>query len=188
MLYEVITQQIGGNFVYGKLNALGTLRLGVGMQHELFQKRDRGGISIRYYYHGGASIGVQKPVYYLIDTVGDATNYVRTRWIEEEDKQIKLHQVDRKLPFYEGLGESRVVPGVYTKVGFSFEFSKNDAVFNALETGLILDVFYRKVPIMANELNHWLYPAFYVSYRFGRVVDTQFKTRLNKVDRVLMEQ
>ena len=52
------------NIVYGKLNATYTLKGGLGYQKEMFQKRDQGGISIRYFINFGPSFAIMKPIYY----------------------------------------------------------------------------------------------------------------------------
>ena len=53
-------------FVYGKLNTFINIRTALGKQHEMFRKIDRGGIAIRYFYTGGLSIGLLKPIYYIV--------------------------------------------------------------------------------------------------------------------------
>jgi hypothetical protein len=169
------SQQFGSSFVYGKLNTLFTLRGGIGLQKELFSKEDKGGISIRYFYTFGPSIGLQKPVYYEItDSIVKFENHL-------------LDQIIRRAPFYVGLSELSIVPGIYGKFGITFEFGKTDAVFNAIETGVVIDAFIRKVPILANNLNHWIYPGFFLSYRFGRVIDAQLKQPPTKIDTILAE-
>jgi hypothetical protein len=182
------SSQLGGSFVYGKLNAFGTLRGGIGLQKELFRKQDKGGISIRYFYLFGPSIGFVKPVYYDIYTIvtdpdGNQTEVTSRMRFEPHI----LNNIERKAPFYVGLDETSIVPGAYGKFGFTFEFSKKDMAFNAIETGVLLDAFIKKIPIMANEHNTWYFPAFFISYRFGRVIDSQFKTRSNKVDELLTD-
>jgi hypothetical protein len=175
------SQQFGSSFVYGKLNTLFTLRGGIGLQKELFSKEDKGGISIRYFYTFGPSIGLQKPVYYEIIV----TNTNTTKIVKFESHL--LDQIQRRAPFYVGLKELSIVPGVYGKFGFTFEFGKSDAVFRAIETGVVIDAFIRKVPILANNLNHWCFPSFFLSYRFGRVIDAQLKKPPTKIDTILAE-
>ena len=43
-------------FVFGKLNSTFALKATVGKQYELYRKMDKGGVSIRWYYLGGASL------------------------------------------------------------------------------------------------------------------------------------
>ena len=182
------SQQIGGSFVYGKLNAFATLRAGIGLQRELFRKEDKGGISIRYFYLFGPSLGFIKPVYYdiyTIETDPDGNQQEVTRRMKFEPHV--LNNIERKAPFYVGFDELSVVPGIYGKFGFTFEFSKRDMAFTALEAGVILDAFIKKIPIMANDNNTWFFPAFFVGYRFGKVIDSQFNTSLNRLDEALTD-
>lgn len=172
------TQGLGNSFVFGKLNAFYTLRGGIGFQKELFQKQDKGGISIRYFYHIGPVIGFLKPIYYEVAT--DTSGNIVTMKFESH-----LTNIQRKAPFYEGLKELSLIPGAYGKLGFTFEFSKNDEVFSAIETGMALDAFIKVIPIMANNENHWLFFSFFLSYRFGKVIDSQFKNKSTKLDKVL---
>ena len=182
------SNQFGGSFVYGKLNAFGTLRAGIGIQKELFRKHDKGGISIRYFYTFGPSIGFIKPVYYEISRIEADPNGVQVEVtsVEQFERHV-LNNIERKAPFYVGLTETKVAPGLYGKFGFTFEFSRKDMAFNALETGIVFDAFIRKIPIMANDYNTWYFPAFFISYRFGKVIDSQFKSGPNRVDELLTE-
>ena len=93
--------------------------------------------------------------------------------------------IESKAPFYVGLDETTIVPGAYGKIGITFEFGKSDVNFNAIETGLILNAYIKKVPIMANDQNHWLFPGIFLSYRFGKVINAQFKDQSNKIDNML---
>jgi hypothetical protein len=172
------SQQLGNSFVYGKLNSFWTLRIGLGMQKEIFQKQDKGGISIRYFYHFGPVIGFLKPIYYELEP--DSSGHSPVVKFEAH-----LTTIERKAPFYTGLNELSVVPGVYTKLGFTFEFSKNDAVFSAIETGIGIDAFARVIPIMANDQNHWLFLSFFLTYRFGKVIDVRLNHGVTKLDEML---
>ncbi len=180
------TQQIGNSFVYGKLNAFATLHGGIGLQKEIFRKVDKGGISIRYFYTFGPSIGILKPVYYDVSVYERNSQGIDV--LVQKRMKFESHVYpERKAPFYVGFDEISFVPGAYGKIGATFEFSKSDAIFNAIETGITLDAFIKKIPIMANEHNHWIFPAFYLSYRFGRVINAQFKDNKNKIDEILTE-
>lgn len=174
----ISTQQLGNGFVFGKLNSFWALRGGIGFQKELFQKQDKGGISIRYFYHVGPVIGFLKPIYYELDA--DSTGHSAIVKFEPH-----LSNIQRKAPFYDGLSELSVVPGAYGKFGFTFEFGKKDEVFRAIEAGIAIDAYIKVIPIMANNENHWLFFSFYISYRFGKVIDVQFNNKVTKLDEIL---
>ncbi|MCD6347351.1 MAG: hypothetical protein J7L96_08030, partial [Bacteroidales bacterium] len=55
----------GRSYVFGKMNEAMVIRAGAGFQKEIYSKYDKGGIAIRYFYSGGLSLALLKPVYYL---------------------------------------------------------------------------------------------------------------------------
>jgi len=162
-------------FVQGKLNTFFTIRTGIGYQHEVYRKIDKGGISIRYYYDFGPSIGMYKPVYYYIVDL----NNTQQTYPDKYDPTVE-QTIIGKYSFFKGLSEIKVNPGVYAKIGFCFEYSPTDNVIHAIETGIVADVFLSGVPIMAHNNANFFYPAIYASYRFGKVVDAQFSARKRK--------
>ena len=171
-------QNFGSSFVPGKLNAFFTLHAGIGYQRELFQKRDRGGISIRYFYNFGPTIGILKPIYYMVQGSQDPVKF-----------EIDIGKnIEGKAPFYKGLNEISLVPGAYGKLGMTFEFSKADQIFSAIETGVELNLFVKKIPIMANDHNKFSFFSFFLSYRFGKVIDAKFNNTPNKVDEIINKQ
>jgi hypothetical protein len=177
------TQQINRSFVYGKLNNFFALRGGIGYQKELFEKFDKGGISIRYFYNTGLSIGILKPVYYEVYQINPVTN-VTEKLIIKFEKHI---YPESRASFFKGIDEISFDPGLYVKGGFTFEFSKYDQVFNAIETGIILDGFIKKVPIMEVENQNHFFITLFLSYRFGKVINSQFKSRRTKIDELITE-
>lgn len=174
------SQSLNRNIVYGKLNYFYTLKGAIGFQKELFRKEDKGGISIRYFYNIGPSIGLLKPIYYYVtsSTSSDEVNILRF-------DQQQHPQIQGKAPFSKGLNEISVIPGVYGKFGFSFEFSKLDEVYHAIEGGIAIDAYVKKVPLMAIEKNQQIIVSLFISYRFGKVINAQFKNRKTAVDDLL---
>lgn len=157
-------------FVFGKLNFALTVRGGLGYQHMIFKKIDRGGIAIRYIVSGGPSIGIYKPIYY--DVVYPVSLYASE--INTEKFNVSIHKPEdiyQKSSFFKGIDEIKFNPGAYAKAGMNFEYSKRDRVIHAVEVGFTFDAFINKIPIMASEDNFRFFPAIYVSYRIGRVVD-----------------
>jgi len=163
-------------YVYGKQNLFWELKGTAGWQKELYRKIDRNGISVRLYYAGGLSLGFTKPIYYKVFTTsGDGTI------IYEEnlkfDPGIHKGSIGGRGPFYMGFDELKVIPGLYGKTGFSFEYSQKDAVLHALEAGVSLTVYPKEIPIMANEQNNWIFFTLNVGYRFGRIIDISESAR-----------
>jgi hypothetical protein len=159
-----------GTFVFGKLNSVGYLRGGIGRQHELFNKADLGGIAIRYFYSGGPVIALYKPIYY---NVLYAVSLYEAE-LKEEKFDVSIHapeDIYSKARFTKGLDEIKVLPGLYAKGGFNFEYSKEDKVIHAIEVGVQVNAFPKRIPIMATTDNKAIFFSLFVSYRFGVIID-----------------
>lgn len=156
----------GRSFVYGKLNNFYSLRGGIGIQREQFRKFDKGGISVRFSYMGGFSVGILKPIYYEF-----ISNTAEPERIVDKFPENDHPTIIGRASFFKGFDELEFLPGGYGKLGVTFEFSKMDEVIQAIETGVTVDVFYKKVPIMATSNNNFLFLTLSLGYRFGRVID-----------------
>ncbi|MCX6253180.1 MAG: hypothetical protein NTV31_01740 [Bacteroidia bacterium] len=160
----------GGSFVFGKLNSTFYLRGGIGHQHELFKKADLGGIAIRYFYLAGPVFAIYKPIYYRVLYPVSLNEYE----VKEEKfgASIALPQdIYSKASFTKGLNETKVLPGLFAKGGFNFEYSKEDKIIHAIEVGAQINAFPKKIPIMASPDNKTIFFSLFVSYRFGMIID-----------------
>ncbi|MBK9390783.1 MAG: hypothetical protein IPN68_11500 [Bacteroidetes bacterium] len=167
-LSNIYTQ--GSSFVFGKLNFPMYFRASIGRQHELYKKADLGGVSIRLFYTGGPVLAVYKPIYYKVIYPVSLTEF----FIKEEkfNTNIAIPQdIWGRASFTKGLNEIGVMPGLYAKSGFSFEYSKEDKVLHAVEVGATLSAFLKEIPIMASTDNKSIFFSLFVSYRFGMVVN-----------------
>lgn len=160
----------GGSFIFGKLNSVFYFRGGIGRQHELYEKADLGGIAIRYFYSGGPVLAVYKPIYYrVLYPISVSEFEIRE---EKFSSSIALPQdIYGKAAFSKGLNETKVMPGLYVKGGFNFEYSKADKIIHAIEIGAQINAFPKEIPIMASSDNKAIFFALYVSYRFGMIID-----------------
>jgi len=87
------------------------------------------------------------------------------------DAGIHQTQIGGRGPFFMGFNELKLLPGLYGKTGFSFEYSQKDAIVHALEVGISLTAYPKEIPIMATEKNNFLFFNLNVGYRFGRIID-----------------
>jgi len=157
-------------YVYGKQNLFWELKGAAGWQKELYRKHDKTGISVRMFYSGGLSLGFTKPIYYEVYTfssIGEATSKEYMKF----NPGIHQTQIGGRGPFHMGFSELKVLPGIYGKTGFSFEYSQKDAIVHALEVGLSLTAYPKEIIIMATEHNSFLFFNLNVGYRFGKIID-----------------
>jgi len=160
----------GTSFVFGKLNFPLYIRASIGRQHELYKKADLGGVAIRYFYSGGPALSVYKPIYYKVIYPVSLTEFL----IREEKFNSSIadpQEIWGRAAFTKGFNEIKVMPGIYAKTGFNFEYSKEDKVIHAIEVGASLSAYWKEIPIMASTDNQSVFLSLFVSYRFGIVVN-----------------
>lgn len=158
------------SFVFGKINNFFELKGYIGKQHELFRKNDKGGISVRYNYSIGPTLGILKPIYYeVLYTTGLNLEYFSK--IEKFNTSIHQSNILGRASFFKGMNELSFVPGGSARIGLSFEYSRDDVKLHALEAGLSIDLFPKEIAIMATERNNIYFLNLMVGYRFGKVVD-----------------
>ncbi len=167
----------GRSYVFGKLNETFILRSGLGYQKEMFGKMDQGGISIRFFTGGGLSLAILKPIYYQKITEYNEyyfpTEYESSPF--DPDYMQSVYDIYDKEPFWIGIKGTTVCPGVFIKAGLCFEYGSEDRTINALEGGIQLEGFMKKLPIMALENNKQLFVSLFAAYRFGKVVDARLR-------------
>jgi hypothetical protein len=162
--------QGAGTFVFGKLNSVFFLRAGIGHQHEIFNKADLGGIAIRWFYSAGPVLALYKPIYYMVLYPVSLEDFE----VKAEKFEVSIHQpsdIYSKASFFKGFDEIKVMPGLFGKGGFNFEYSREDKVIHAIELGAQINAFPKTIPIMASPDNKAIFFSLFVSYRFGVIVD-----------------
>ena len=164
---KIKTYDSGNRFVYGKMNFPTNFRFSVGRQKVLYERKDQNGVKISYFYTGGVSLALLKPVYYNIITGGVLT--------EQQFDITEIHtysQIHSRASFFKGFNEISFVPGASIKLGFDFDFASSDDRIHALEAGANLDIYYKELEIMATERNNMVLFTLFVTYRFGRLTKT----------------
>jgi hypothetical protein len=155
-------------FVYGKQYYVFMSRIGLGSLRVMNEKPYWGGIDVRRFYSFGASIALAKPTYlYILDNTAYSYYYdlVLQRYNPEEHN---LSNIYGRGPFLEGFSKSRIYPGAYFKTGFSFEYGPEKSLLRYIETGVVVDVYASKIPIMAFNKNRNYFISFYISANFGK--------------------
>jgi hypothetical protein len=158
-------------FVYGKMNLCYDIKAGIGRQYMLFDKKEPGSVAIRIILTTGLDIAFLKPIYYkiIINQQNGASDY---------EKYNPAHQpayVIQKAPFTMGLSETKIDPGIYLKLGTSFEHSKKVNIINSLELGVEAYYFLYKPQIMAEVNNPQFIVSLFMSYRLGHLMKNHHK-------------
>lgn len=154
------------SYVYGKLNHVYILRGGYGFKKLLNRKPYWGGVELRALYMGGLSIAFAKPVYLIF---WDETYTFRKE--ERYDPENVYHSSEYiygRAPYFDGLGELKIYPGVFAKAGLNFEFGALNSKIRALEAGGVFEYFPVAIPIMAFNPAQNFFFTFYLNFSLGK--------------------
>jgi hypothetical protein len=167
--YSYIYQGLGSSsFVYGKLNSLYPVRFGYGEKHEIAQKIDVSSVEINYFYYAGVSMGIVKPIYLQINKAPISSFDVELVNERYDPNKHTYNDIYGGTLFTNGFRELTLYPGIYGKFGLDFDYKISTKRIATVETGILVDYYFRKVPIMAFEDNFSYFIAFYASINFGK--------------------
>lgn len=154
-------------FVLNKINSFYVLRVGYFREKILYDRYDQNGIIVSWLISGGLSLGFIKPVYIEIEnpetSFGPDRILVR-RYNPAEPQQNILGQAG----FFQGIGETELEPGFYTKTSFLFDYFGTDENIKAIEIGLVADIFRRQIPIFYDYVNPSVFFQLFVNINFGK--------------------
>jgi hypothetical protein len=156
------------SFFYGKMNTLTVFRAGYGKRVEIFEKAEQGGVSVRLNYTVGPSFGFAKPVYLniLYPTAFEGEYQVV---VEKYDPfEHYLDNIYGRASFTKGIGEMKIYPGLFGKVGISFDYGRHYQDVKIIEAGVTFDAYGKEIPIMAFAENSQFYLNFYINILYGR--------------------
>jgi hypothetical protein len=160
------------SFTYGKQNHFIMLRAGFGEKRYFSDKAKRKGVAVGVNYQVGASIGLLKPYYLQLSRLRDDghSDFVSTERYSEENAYLFLDgtKIIGPASFFKGFGEISLVPGLNAKVGAHFSLGAFDQYVKAVEIGITLDAFFRRVPIMIIENNTPVFINGYLSFQLGK--------------------
>ena len=159
-------------FKFGKQNSFYALRAGFGNKRYFSEKAKRKGVAVGISYEGGATLGMIKPYYLELFSPENGGNPVTTRYSEENrERFLDIWQIYGSASWTNGLNELSVIPGVHGKLAVHFDWGAFDEYVKAIEAGIMLDVFSKKVPIMVeteNTRNRAYFLNLFVNLQFGK--------------------
>lgn len=171
--FKVHVAEIGTKgYFYGKMNVVTTLRGGYGFHRVVTGKSDRRGVELRLLTVAGPSLALAKPVFLNIwyEDPSNPLPYVDVR-TEKYDPANPLHtpsHIISRAGYFRGIEKMNFYPGGFLKLALSFEHSSLDDDIKLLETGIILDAYYKTVPIMATARNNQVFVNVYLNIMIGK--------------------
>lgn len=153
----------GGSFKFGKIVNFYQAKLGFGQQYIFGQKGNKNGVAVLGIYQGGLSFGLQKPYYLDVDDNGSQ----RTIRFNTKDSAIFLGRVLGSAGPGKGWGEVQLKPGAFVKTALRFDFGTYNESIMALEIGMSLDAYTRKIRQMVGAEPKQIFFQGHIAIVFG---------------------
>lgn len=150
-----ITVYDTNSFVFGKINNLINVRASLGFKRYLSEKAKRKGLAVGYSYGFGPVIGLLKP--YQLDLLirddseaGAGVVRIQSEAYSEENAErfLNTNDIFGASSFFKGFNKISVVPGIQAKVASHFALGAFDKYVKAVEIGVMLDLYIKKVDIL----------------------------------------
>jgi len=156
------------SYVYGRTFQVLMSRLGYGRQNTLYERFDVG-LEIRYLYIAGFSAAWAKPVYLEIKDSSDPSSRIETVRYDPSNPDHRQGNILGASSFFKGFDKMVIHPGLYGKLGVSFDYAKKQQSINTIEAGVIVDAYFRVVEQMGNPnpKNNQVFVNLYISLNFG---------------------
>jgi len=161
----------GRDYVFGVQNRFHTIRVAYGFKRVIADKAVRNGVCVSATFFGGVSLGLLKPYYLnLVQPTTDGSIIVRPERYtsENESRFLSKDSIVDAAPIRYGLNQIQPVAGAHIKAGIDFDWGSKDQFVKALQAGVMLDVYYKRLPLMVNNTNRFYQAAFYLSFQFGK--------------------
>ncbi len=163
----------GGNsgafssYTFGKQNSAFPLRVGYGVKRYYTEKAEKNGVAVAVVYQGGLSLAMLKPYYLEIQATRDGLPKSTRYSPETEANFLNVYKIREHSGFFKGIGETSFVPGLYGQLGVQVDWGAFDEFVRAIEIGIQLDVYPKKLPIVVSDQNRPFFLNFYVSLQLG---------------------
>lgn len=160
--------QIGNPFVYGKQNIFYQLKLGFGQQRHVGGKANKNGVAVQWVYAGGLSVGLERP-YYVRVLDNNSNGFSDIKYSQEDSAAfLTPFNIIQGTGLRYGWRDMRFVPGVHAKTAFRFDYGRFNEVVSALEIGINVEAYSRKINIMLQNENNQVFFNAYVALLFGK--------------------
>lgn len=160
------------SYVFGKQNNFFTARAGWGRTRYFSEKARQKGVALGMTWMAGPTLGILKPYYLALRRTGDNPGNPREVLEKYSDENAHLFLDNTKIigaaPFFKGFTEPKFRPGGHASVALHVDWGAFDEYVKALEVGLQLDLFPKKVPILVGEENRSFFVNFFAIMQFGK--------------------
>jgi hypothetical protein len=159
------------SYIFGKQNYAFALRAGMGMKRYYSEKAAKNGVAVGVNFEGGVTAALMKPYYVEIASSRDLPGRTIKYTPETANLFLDDNRIRGKGALFKGLGETSIIPGIHVQAGVHLDWGAFDEFLRAMEVGIMLDVFPKKLPILVEVNNKHNKPYFmnlYASFQLGK--------------------
>lgn len=149
----------GAGYSFPKLNHLYAIRLQYGREKLLFRKSSQQGVQISAMAAAGPTLGLESP-YYLNRADGSYQQYDPVNG-NDPDFYIGPGRL------FQGLGDSKAVPGLNIKSSLLFEFGTYRSNVAGVEAGVMIEGYTRKIIIVPSQPNNSVFTSVFFTLFWG---------------------
>jgi hypothetical protein len=166
--------QSGRDYYFGVQNRFHVIRFSYGFERCLADKAAKNGVRLSWVGFVGGALGLVKPYYLNLDYPatdnGAGPTIVSQRYSSSNASHfLNQDSIDEASPISRGMNQMVPVLGGFGRTGLNFDFGSRDAFVKAIEAGVTLDVFYKKIPIYVNDdSNHFMFVGLYLAFHMGK--------------------
>ncbi len=150
--------------IYGKINYVYPLKIGVQQQFLLGNKSNKNGVSVTANAGGGLSAALLRPYLVQVERNFDI-EYIK---YSEADRFDFLYRPVGGPSFSTGWGDMKITPGAYAKAAVRFDYGRFNEMISALETGVNVEYYTKAIPQMVDAKQKSFFFNAYVALIFGK--------------------
>jgi hypothetical protein len=161
--------QIGNPYIYGKRNNFYQLKLSYAQQRMLGGKTNKNGVAVHAIYGGGFSAGFERPYYVRVqDNSPEGTRNIKYTPADSALFLAPAPNILMGTGLRYGWNELKFVPGVHAKAALRFDYGRFNEVVTAIEIGMNIEAYSRKVQIMLLNPDKQVFFNGYIALMFGK--------------------
>lgn len=151
-------------YIYGKMNYVYPVKLGVQQQLLLGNKSNKNGVSVTGNIGGGVAAALLRP--YYMQVIGlNGLEFIK---YSAENRYDFLHNAVGGPTIGKGWSDMKVTPGLYVKAATRFDYGRFNEMISAIETGISLEYYTKGIPQLVDAKQKQLFFGSYVALMFGR--------------------
>ena len=167
-------QYPGPGVIFGKINFVYPIKIGLQQQILLGNKSNKNGVSVTANYGGGISLSLLRP--YFLEVYDTTTSPFQRKDIRYNSKDSNTFSDNKQLYYLQATGPGftkgwknlSVTPGLYAKGALRFDYGKYNEVVSAIEVGLTGEFYAKKIPQLVFTDPKQYFISAYVTIMFGK--------------------